>query len=221
MSVVNYSPLRSNAGFQSPGFSVDADGKISTDENLYIKGLPLFEEDDSSISLSTDIQQSSLRTLGELFFLDVKGDFNILDSNRVSNISVVDGRVVIVNTDSETPGSIDGVQIGFTTPEDAKFADLTVNGTATIATANITTGVIAAGTVTALSSVTGNIDTVNTTTGNITTLNSTTVNSTTLNTDDINVDDISISNQPTQADHATRKDYVDNRISALSIALGA
>lgn len=34
-------------------------------------------------------------------------------------------------------------------------------------------------------------------------------------------DDISINNIPTDVSHATRKDYVDNRISAFSIAFGA
>ena len=32
---------------------------------------------------------------------------------------------------------------------------------------------------------------------------------------------IEITNLPTEIDHATRKDYVDNRISAFSIAFGA
>ena len=35
------------------------------------------------------------------------------------------------------------------------------------------------------------------------------------------VDNVSINNQPTDAGHATRKDYVDNKISAFSIAFGA
>lgn len=39
---------------------------------------------------------------------------------------------------------------------------------------------------------------------------------------DISIDgDINITNTPTNIDHATRKDYVDNRISAFSIAFGA
>lgn len=38
----------------------------------------------------------------------------------------------------------------------------------------------------------------------------------------VNVDgDVNITNIPTDIDHATRKDYVDNRISAFSIAFGA
>jgi hypothetical protein len=37
----------------------------------------------------------------------------------------------------------------------------------------------------------------------------------------IAVNDVTINNIPTELYHATRKDYVDSRISALSIALGA
>jgi hypothetical protein len=52
--------------------------------------------------------------------------------------------------------------------------------------------------------------------GNITTLVSDDIQA-----DDIQADDISINNQPVELFHATRKDYVDNRVSAFSIAFGA
>ena len=44
---------------------------------------------------------------------------------------------------------------------------------------------------------------------------------TTVTATDATVDNVSINNQPTDAGHATRKDYVDNKISAFSIAFGA
>lgn len=230
---VNYSPLRSNFGFQSSGFEVDSVGNIVTTgditaEQLYIKGLPLLEDDDSSVSLSVEIQQSSLRTLGELYFLEVSGDVSILDINRDNNVSIVDGLITINSTNNTTPGTINNIEIGNLTPQNANFktviigsvedpATLTVNGNSSLTgTALINQATITTGTVITLSSTTGNVTTVNSTTGNIAT-----VNSTTINTTDIDVDDVTINNTPVEAYHATRKDYVDTRITALSIALGA
>lgn len=86
-------------------------------------------------------------------------------------------------------------------------AVLTVNGTLDVTvTATITTV---------------NSTTVNSTTGNITTVNSTTGNIATINATALDVDDITINNLPVETYHATRKDYVDNRITAFAIGFGA
>jgi len=69
--------------------------------------------------------------------------------------------------------------------------------------------------------VSATITTVNSTTGNITTVNSTTGNITTINATEVDVDDITINNLPVEIYHATRKDYVDNRITAFAIGFGA
>jgi len=58
-------------------------------------------------------------------------------------------------------------------------------------------------------------------TSNITTMNSTTGNITTVNATEVDVDDITINNLPVQTYHATRKDYVDSRVTAFAIAFGA
>ncbi len=86
--------------------------------------------------------------------------------------------------------------------EASKNAVLTVNGTVDV-------------------TVSATITTVNSTTGNITTVNSTTGNITTLNATEVDVDDITINNLPVQTYHATRKDYVDSRVTAFAIAFGA
>jgi len=223
---ITFLPLRSTHGFQSPGFSVSPTGKLSissgetqvfndqvdineslyVSDQIYINNVPLLDLTDPLINkLNSAITESSLTRLATLQELNVDGDVGIEDGSGNVNISIVSGIVEITST---TVGSIDNFDIGQTTPGDATFNTVIVNNTLNVA-----------GTVTmteSLSLPTGNITTVNSTTGNITT-----VNSTTINTDIMVVDDITINNTPVELYHATRKDYVDNRITAFSIAFGA
>lgn len=195
---VNISPLRSQAGFQSPGFLVTPNGDITIDGNfvssqLIVNGITVLETEDSTPSLGSDIKNSSLTNLGVLNVLEVRGDVSILDIADNTNISIVDGQITVA---SVTKGTLDNIAIGQTTAAEAAFTDVDAD--------NLTLTVAAT------------IPTLTTTTASVTTLTSTDITST-----DISVDDIEITNQPTELNHATRKDYVDNRISALSIALGA
>ena len=76
----------------------------------------------------------------------------------------------------------------------------------------------------ALLTVNGTVDvtvTITSPTSNITTMNSTTGNITTVNATAVDVDDITINNLPVETYHATRKDYVDSRITAFAIGFGA
>jgi hypothetical protein len=185
---VNISPLRSQAGFQSPGFLVSPTGDITIDGNfvssqLIVNGITILETEDSTPSLGSDIKNSSLTNLGVLNILEVRGDVSIVDISDNTNISIVDGQITV---SSVTKGSLDNIAIGQTSAAEAMFTDVDAD--------NLTL----------------------TTTAIIPTLASTDITST-----DISADDIEITNQPTELNHATRKDYVDNRISALSIALGA
>jgi hypothetical protein len=195
---VNISPLRSQAGFQSPGFLVSPTGDITIDGNfissqLVVNGITILETEDSTVSLGTDIKNSSLTNLGVLNILEVGGDVSIVDISDNTNISIVDGQITI---SSVAKGSLDNIAIGQTSAAEAAFTDIDADNL-TLTTA-------------------ATIPTLTTTTASITTLTATDITST-----DISVDDIEITNQPTELNHATRKDYVDNRISALSIALGA
>lgn len=195
---VNISPLRSQAGFQSPGFLVSPTGDITIDGNfvssqLIVNGITVLETEDSTPSLGSDIKNSSLTNLGVLNILEVRGDVSIVDISDNTNISIVDGQITV---SSVTKGSLDNIAIGQTSAAEAMFTDVDADNL-TLTTAAI-------------------IPTLTTTAASVTTLASTDITST-----DISADDIEITNQPTELNHATRKDYVDNRISALSIALGA
>jgi len=221
-----FSPLRSTHGFQSPGFLVSPTGQltitsgetqifndrvdINSDlyvaDQIYINSVPLLDLTDPLVNkLNSAITESFLTRVSTLQELNVDGDVNIEDGAGNVNISIVNGTITI---DSTNLGSLDNVAIGQTIPADATFNVVNINNTLTVS-----------GDVTFITSVngpTGNITTVNSTTGNITT-----VNSTTINTDVIEVDDITINNTPVELYHATRKDYVDNRVTAFSIAFGA
>lgn len=221
-----FKPLRSTHGFQSPGFSVSPTGVVTiagsvtlddviSAQQIFIQGIPILETVDSTISLSTDIKNSSLSRLGKLEELEITGDFYLRNLTDDVNISVIGG---VLTINSTTVGNLDNVIIGATTPVDAFFEDVTVGdvGNEKTLTVNGVLDVTTSGTIptlnnTTLTSTTGNITTVNSTNGNITTIVST----------DVEADDIVINNTPVDADHATRKDYVDSRITAFSIAFGA
>lgn len=233
---ITYSPLRSTHGFKSPGFEVsptgvltiNSGGTLTFEDTTYINSSlyvatqifidtdPVFEFGASTVGFSSDLTTSYLETLGTLQELNVQGDVTIEDSSNNLNISIVNGVLSIESFGST--GSIENVDIGQTSPGDGRFVDIVVDNDISIANdiSATTIAVNSATITTTVGAATGNITTLNTTTGNITTVNATTVN-----TDDVTVDDITINNTPVQAYHATRKDYVDNRITALSIALGA
>lgn len=201
---VNISPLRSQAGFQSPGFLVSPTGDITIEGNfissqMIVNGITILETEDSTPSLGSDIKNSSLTNLGVLNVLEVRGDVSILDIADNSNISIIDGLVSITSVEK---GSLDNIAIGQTTPVEAAFTDVAAN--------NITVS-------TELTvSDTATIDTLVVTTATVDDLTVTSIDATSIASDAVEIAD-----QPTQLNHATRKDYVDNRISALSIALGA
>jgi hypothetical protein len=191
---VNISPLRSQAGFQSPGFSVDATGQlvatgmnVSGDavfENLsfLVNGQPFsfLESEDSVISLSSDIRNSSLTGVGLLAQLEVENDINLAD--------VITIRDDVLTVNPLEGGSIDNVDIGRINPKDGFFLSLEVG-------MDDSSGLLLVK-------------------GNLIVTGSTQL-------DTVVSDDVSVNNQPTQANHATRKDYVDARISAFAVAFGA
>lgn len=210
-----FNPFKSDHGFESPGFVVSPTGNVTISgelnipneisaQQIFIQGIPLLENIDSTVSLANEIKNSQLTGLGVLEKLEVDGDVYIGVSS--TNFITIDNGTIVV-TSSET-GSLDNMEVGLNTPADAAFLNvdignlsdnktLSLYGTANInGTANITTG-----TVTTLTSTTGTIDN--------------------LSTEEITADDVTINNVPVELNHATRKDYVDNRITAFSIAFGA
>lgn len=242
---VSFKPLRTENGFQSPGFTVDASGNVEidgtltvnspievTDEinaiQLLVENVPLTEN--NGTGLSTSILTSHLTTLGTLDNLNVSGNVELTDNTSFLVLSIVNGEIAVT---SKTVGSIDNVDIGLVTPGLANFKDVNIGTALVPAILDVTGSIDLTGTLTV--SVSANIPiivstsvdattltttTINADIGNIDAVNATSVNADTLTSDTLQADDITINNQPTQLFHATRKDYVDNRISAFAIAFG-
>jgi hypothetical protein len=189
---VQQKQFRSEFGFRSPKFSVDADGNLTADTlttanvnstTVSISGATVLE----SNRITENIVNSSLETLGILESLTVNGDV-LLRKNNITRLSIVNGRVVI---SSLTTGAVDNVDLGQISPGKVNTYQLNVverngvNGEFVANGANISfDAATIAGTVTY-------------------------------------TDNISVSVPPTSGVHLARKDYVDNSVIAFAVAFGA
>lgn len=164
-----------------------------------------------------------------------------LEIAGASTYLTVNNGIVTITSKPGTPGAINNMNVGTTTPAAAIFTTLsvltslvanptgnvsivpggsvTINPSTTGSLNNITIGstTARAGTFTNLSANTGTFTNLSATTS--LTAGATTVNSLTVN-NDISADNVIINNVPTIVSHATRKDYVDATAAALAIALG-
>lgn len=195
---INYIPFESKSGFKSPGFLVDetgnvrVDGEFSTTQEFKVNGIQIIDDTDSVVSLGESIRSSYLTKLGTLEFLNIDGDFTIAQGSS-PYFSVVNGHVEIQSF--QGVGRIDNIEIGLDTPASANFTSVNIGPGDSTGELTVQGNVVISGaTIMGSGIVSGNWGV----TGNV------------------------ISNQqPTDVSHLTRKDYVDNRISALAIALGA
>jgi len=189
---VQQKQFRSEFGFRSPKFSVDAGGNLTADTlttsninstTVSISGATVLE----SNRITENIVNSSLETLGILESLTVNGDV-VLRKNNITRLSILNGRVVI---NSLTTGTVDNVDLGQVTPGKVNTYQLNVverngvSGEFVADGANISfDAATIAGTVTY-------------------------------------TDNISVSVPPTSGVHLARKDYVDNSVIAFAVAFGA
>lgn len=216
---VTQAPFESKFGFNSPNFSVDQDGNVVVSslviapqsgeqgilnvDNIRVKGVQLIEGGESStISLGDQITQSNLETLGTLQFLNIDGDFTISEGST-PYFSVLDG---VVNIESSSNiGRIDNMEIGLSTPRAASFSSV-----------NIGPG-DSAGELSVQGNIIGTADFELDNNARIEGY----MRSGSVETELLTSDNISINNLPTDISHATRKDYVDSRVIAFSVAFGA
>lgn len=195
---INYIPFESKSGFKSPGFLVDeagnvqVDGEFRTTQDFKVNGIQVIDDTDSVVSLGESIRSSYLTRLGTLEFLNIDGDFTIAQGSS-PYFSVVNGHIEMESF--REVGRIDNVEIGLRNPSSANFTSVNIGPGDSSGSLTVQGSVIITGaTIMGSGIVSGNWGV----TGNV------------------------ISNQqPTDVSHLTRKDYVDNRISALAIALGA
>ena len=143
-------PLRSEYGFLSPGFSVDVDGNVNITGQFKVNGLPISA---STTSLSENILFSSLTQLGTLTSLNINGNLSVsngliqlnatssLELSSTNSVTIQSGTNGMVNISSGTNGTItilsnsagnmDNVIIGATTPQSARFTNVSISGTLT------------------------------------------------------------------------------------------
>lgn len=214
---VTYNPFISKSGFKSEGFEVNTTGDVTAQDitalNLFtttidtttlkINGIPLFGGDNSSTST-----------------FQIESDF-IVSEGSTPFLSIINGRVVITNR-FDSVGSIDNVEIGANIPAAGTFTS--------IRTGELGVPVLESSTNLSLSAANAIVFQINgTNKGRVdsngisvpvvnTTINNTSIGATTPSTGSFT--SVTISNQPTLPSNATRKDYVDNQISAFAIAFG-
>lgn len=122
---VNHKRFKTPQGFESPGFVVDNTGDLAAQtitavsqitspvintNNVNIGGVPIFAS--NGTVLSATVVGSSLQEVGTLTSLTTDGNVRLRYQGE-NKISLVDGKVTIR---SETPGNIDNIDIGITTP---------------------------------------------------------------------------------------------------------
>lgn len=212
--------LRSETGFESPGFVVDTGGNINFVGSLRSNGQTLL----TPTSIASGIISSNLTSVGTLTGLTVQGTTSI--SAGVVTINSTGA----LSISSALPGNINNVNIGAVTPGTGTFTNLTVTGILNIAEpflkpAPATTGTIdnyniglttrGSGAFTALSA-NLSVTLAPTVLGSI---NNVSIGQSTASTGRFT--NVTVTNTPTSLTHATTKQYVDNKISAFAIALGS
>ena len=191
----NYIPFESKSGFKSPGFTVNEHGDIVVDGSVQFNSqfnvAPDFTVNGVLVIDATD----SVVSLGEEIRSSNLNRVGILDHLTVEgDFQVTNGRITMLSEFGI--GSIDNVDIGLKTPADANFKSVNIGPGDSSGELTVQGNV----------GVTGDI----TTSGDIATSGNISTGG-----------DILLTNVPTQPEHATRKDYVDSRISAFAIAFGA
>jgi len=140
--VVNQKYLRSESGFESPGFTVDSAGNVNTLSSFLISGNSVI----SSNTLGSGILNSSLTKLGTLSSLLVGGNAQISGGSAVTisatgvvaisagtNLNL-SGTTVAISSGST--GTINNIAIGNSVPAAGTFTSLTT--TSMIATGTVT-----------------------------------------------------------------------------------
>ena len=195
---IQYIPLESKSGFKSPGFYVDETGRVFVNELIITpeNGLSVLRADDLYVRgvqlLEGAGDGSSLLALGN----------NIIASSLTrlgtQEYLYVDGDVSFAQGANAYISVVNGL---------VEIDSLSATGTIN----NITIG---------LTDPAASKFTTTTITGSAIVQGSSALNAVTATSISAS-GNIKVATAPTLANHATRKDYVDNRISAFAIAFGA
>ena len=155
MATVINDKFQAQNGFESPFFTVDTAGKLTTPvidvQSILLNGTPFLAyvppADDAGDDTGTQVSNSfdSLAVTGGVFKVNYLSD---------TALSVVNGRVIIKSVGA-LPGSIDNVEIGYNTPSqirvhtidmatnpDSSASSINMNGASFVGDVNISNNVL-------------------------------------------------------------------------------
>lgn len=155
MAIVINDKFQAQNGFESPFFTVDTAGKLTTPvidvQSILLNGTPFVAyvppADDAGDDTGTQVSNSfdSLAVTGGVFKVNYLSD---------TALSVVNGRVIIKSVGA-LPGSIDNVEIGYNTPSqirvhtidmatnpDSSASSINMNGASFVGDVNISNNVL-------------------------------------------------------------------------------
>lgn len=138
MATIN-DKFQAQNGFESPNFTVDTTGKLTTPvidvQTILLNGAPFVayvppedtEDDDTGTQVSNSFE--SLAVTGGIFKVNYLGN---------TTLAVVDGRIIIASN-GPIPGSIDNVEIGYKTPSQIRVhtIDMASNPDSSASTINM------------------------------------------------------------------------------------
>ena len=139
MATVINDKFQAQNGFESPNFTVDTAGKLTTPvidvQSILLNGTPFVAyvppADDAGDDTGTQVSNSfdSLAVTGGVFKVNYLGN---------TALSVINGTLTI-NSIGAVPGSIDNVEIGYNTPSQIRVhtIDMAANPDSTASTINM------------------------------------------------------------------------------------
>ena len=203
MPTVIYNPFVSKSGFKSEGFEVDAVGNLTSDtinsQEIFTNSIDASVIKLKGVTLFGDSDNPSL--------FEITGDL-VVSEGSTPYLSVINGRVVI-DSRADSTGKIDNVEIGITTPAAGKFTSVNTSILEEAVEIDIRIDGASIGKIDEDGIDIPVVDT---------TINNTVIGNIAPSSAVFTI--ASVNDQPLLPEHITRKDYVDNRISAFSIAFG-
>jgi hypothetical protein len=194
MTGVIYSKFQTDNGFASDAFNVDDAGNI-IGVSINVNTIKLGGDTLFQVGGSNQTLPSTI-TGSSLTSL---GTLTALTVE--GNVTISDGQVLIT---SDTLGTLDNVDIGNTTPAAGTFTELTATDSVSLTPTAV-----------------GAIDNIEIGLTTPAQAEFTEVTAADITVDELASDNVTVNLEPTNINHATRKDYVDRRIAAFSIAFGA
>lgn len=124
-AVVNSKAFKSEQGFESPKFSVDTNGRLTSEilnvKQILLNGVPFVGQvDDDDDDTGEGGGGEATNPFENIADLSVNNTFTVTQSNVV-NAKIANGIITLSSTNT---GSIDNMDIGQTTPGQAKFYEL-------------------------------------------------------------------------------------------------